>query len=208
VKLESEMKYAVLHSGGKQYVAREGETIEIDRLPLETGETVEFKEILLSVDGSKVKIGKPFIQGAVVKGRVEAQIKGEKIIVFKYIPKERYRRKQGHRQRYTRILIDEINPGTVKRAAASEGEKSKPKSTAKKSGEKAKSTITSTKASTTKKAPSKTAAKSSTTKTTKKTSKSTKKTTSSKSSTSSSKSSSSSTSSKKSGTSSKSTSDK
>lgn len=201
------MKYAILHSGGKQYVAREGETIEIDRLPLETGETVEFEEVLLSVDGSKVKIGKPFIKGAVVKGRVEAQIKGQKIVVFKYIPKERYRRKQGHRQRYTRVLIDEIKPGAVKRAATSESAEGKEKPAAKKSAAKAKSTKTSAKASPTKKAPSKTAAKSSTTKTTKKTSASSEKKT-TKSSTSSSKSSSSSAKSKKTGTSSKSSSEK
>jgi large subunit ribosomal protein L21 len=103
------MKYAVVVSGGKQYVTREGETIEVDRLPLEVGKTVEFKDVLLLVDNAKVKVGSPFVRGAKVKGTVVDQFKAPKIIVFKYIPKERYRRKRGHRQRYSRIAIDKIS---------------------------------------------------------------------------------------------------
>ncbi|TFH37382.1 MAG: 50S ribosomal protein L21, partial [Anaerolineales bacterium] len=102
------MKYAVLDSGGKQYVAREGETIEVDRLPLEIDNPVEFNEILLVVDNGNVAVGTPTVKGATVKGRVLDQIKAAKIIVFKYVPKQRYRRKQGHRQRYTRVMIETI----------------------------------------------------------------------------------------------------
>jgi len=112
------MKYAIVNSGGKQYIAREGEHIEVDRLPLEIGKAVEFKEVLLSVDGSTIKVGTPVIKGASVKGKVLDQIKAKKIIVFKYIPKERYRRKKGHRQQYTRVSIDKITlPSAEKKAA-------------------------------------------------------------------------------------------
>jgi large subunit ribosomal protein L21 len=103
------MKYAVVESGGKQYIAREGETIEVDRLPLEIGKKVEFKDVLLLVDDSKVKVGSPHIRGAKVRGTVVDQFKAPKIVVFKFIPKERYRRKRGHRQRYSRVVIDKIS---------------------------------------------------------------------------------------------------
>jgi large subunit ribosomal protein L21 len=103
------MKYAVINAGGKQYIAREGETLEVDRLPKKIGDAVQWKDVLLLVDDSKVSVGDPFVNGASVKGKVVDQIKGPKILVFKYIPKERYRKRRGHRQRYTRILIDKIS---------------------------------------------------------------------------------------------------
>ncbi len=103
------MKYAILDSGGKQYIAREGETIEVDRLPLEIGKPVEFKDILLIAENGNIAVGTPTVKGASVKGRVLDQVKAAKIIVFKYVPKQRYRRKQGHRQRYTRVEIEKIN---------------------------------------------------------------------------------------------------
>ncbi len=126
------MKYAVISSGGKQYITREGETIDIDRLPLEVGSKVEFKEVLLTVDGTKVQVGKPHVNGAAVKGEVTDQIKGPKIIVFKYIPKERYRKKQGHRQHYTQVTIDSINvkAPAKKTTKAEEKPKAAPKKTA------------------------------------------------------------------------------
>jgi len=112
------MKYAVVETGGKQYIAREGEMIEVDRLPLEIGKPVEFNQVLLIVDGKAVQVGDPLVTGASVKGVVLDQVKAKKIIVFKYIPKERYRRKQGHRQRYTQVRISEIVAGGAKKAAA------------------------------------------------------------------------------------------
>ena len=126
------MKYAVISSGGKQYITREGETIDVDRLPLEVGSKVEFKEVLLTVDGTKVQVGKPHVNGAAVKGEVTNQIKGPKIIVFKYIPKERYRKKQGHRQHYTQVTIDSINvkAPAKKTTKAEEKPKAAPKKTA------------------------------------------------------------------------------
>jgi large subunit ribosomal protein L21 len=122
------MKYAVLESGGKQYIAREGETIEVDRVAMDVGQPIEFKQVLLLVDGSTVEVGAPHVKGARVKGTVVGQIKAPKIIVFKYIPKERYRRKRGARQRYTRVAIDQIALAKprAKAAAPAEVEEAKP----------------------------------------------------------------------------------
>lgn len=112
------MAYAVVASGGKQYVARPGETIEVDRLPMEKDASVDFKEVLLIADDGNVQVGTPFVEGALVTGKVDDQVKGPKIIVFKYKPKIRYRRKQGHRQLYTRVAIEEVvMPGAEKKRA-------------------------------------------------------------------------------------------
>ena len=102
------MKYAMFESGGKQYIARQGETVEVDHLPLNVGVKAEFKTILLVSDGSTVKIGTPFVEGASVSAKVVGQVRAPKVIVFKYIPKERYRRKKGHRQQYTRVEIQDV----------------------------------------------------------------------------------------------------
>lgn len=135
------MKYALLESGGKQYVAREGEVIEVDRLPVELGEAIDFKDVLLVVENAKVHVGTPYVKGAKVRGTVAEQLKAPKVIVFKYIPKERYRRKRGHRQRFTRVAIDKITLTTPRRetTTAEAGEKPeaekparKPKTTASK----------------------------------------------------------------------------
>lgn len=100
--------YAVVETGGKQYKVAEGMVIEIEKLPVGVGEEIELDKVLMVVDGDSVKVGRPFVEGAKVKALVQGQIKGPKIIVFKYKPKNRYRRKKGHRQRYTRLLIKEI----------------------------------------------------------------------------------------------------
>jgi len=106
------MKYAVVESGGKQYVAREGQFVEVDLLPVEVGSTVTLDSVLLAVDGQAVAVGKPAVEGAKVTARVEGHIKGPKIVVYRYIPKERYRRKKGHRQQYTRLAIEQVSfPG-------------------------------------------------------------------------------------------------
>ncbi|MGD8555108.1 MAG: 50S ribosomal protein L21, partial [Anaerolineales bacterium] len=91
------MRYAVLVAGGKQYIAREGETIEVDRMQLDVGQTAAFDQVLLVADGEDVRVGNPTVSGAKVKGKVLAQVKSPKVLVFKYKPKVRYRRKQGHR---------------------------------------------------------------------------------------------------------------
>lgn len=103
------MKYAIVESGGKQYRAVEGGWIEVDRLPGEIGDTVTDMTVLLFADGENVSVGAPLVSGAKVSATVVDQIKGPKIIVFKYRPKKHYRVKTGHRQQYTRLKIDSIS---------------------------------------------------------------------------------------------------
>ena len=102
--------YAIIESGGKQYKDVPGGTIEVDRLNVEEGASIDLDQVLLVADDDDddVKVGTPTIKGANVKATVLEHFKGRKILVFKYIPRERYRRKKGHRQQYTRLQIDEI----------------------------------------------------------------------------------------------------
>ena len=102
------MKYAIVEDGGKQYKAVEGVTIDVDRFSGEAGEQVDLERVLLVSDDENVTVGTPFVDGAKVQATVVAQIKGPKIIVFKYKPRIRYRVKSGHRQKYTRLKIDSI----------------------------------------------------------------------------------------------------
>ena len=102
------MKYAIVEDGGKQFKAVIGETIEVDRYPLEVGEEIDMDRVLLVSDGKKVKVGTPFLKGAKIQATVVAQVKGPKVIVFRYKAKERIRTKTGHRQQYTRVRIDAI----------------------------------------------------------------------------------------------------
>lgn len=143
------MKYAIVEHSGKQYLAEEGGRIEVDRLPLEAGKPVEFKEVLLVTDGKVTEVGSPYVSGATVKGKVLEHDKAKKITVFKYKPKQRYRRTRGHRQNFTRISIEAVG---LSGSEAESGDKTetkdsksgaaaKParKTATKKSGEKAKS---------------------------------------------------------------------
>jgi large subunit ribosomal protein L21 len=100
--------YAVVKSGARQYRAEVGDTILVERVPGEVGEQLELKEVLLVADGEKVKVGQPAVKKAKVLATVVAQEKGPKVRIFKYRPKERYRRRIGHRQQYTRLRVDEI----------------------------------------------------------------------------------------------------
>jgi large subunit ribosomal protein L21 len=85
-----------------------GDTILVERLTAEVGEQLELKDVLLIADGDKVKVGQPLVKKAKVLATVVAQEKGPKVRVFKYHPRKRYRRRAGHRQRYTRLRVDEI----------------------------------------------------------------------------------------------------
>ena len=102
------MKYAIVEDGGKQYKAVIGESIEVDRYPLEVGAEIDMERVLLISDGENVKVGTPFIQGAKIQATVLAQVKGPKVVVFRYKAKERIRTKTGHRQQYTKVRIDTI----------------------------------------------------------------------------------------------------
>ena len=100
--------YAILETGGKQYKVRPGDTIEVEKLAVEPGQTVELGRVLMVGDGDQVTIGSPLVEGASVVAEVVDQHRGPKIIVFKYKSKIRYRRKTGHRQSLTTLRISEI----------------------------------------------------------------------------------------------------
>ncbi len=99
--------YAIIKTGGKQYCVEEGKVITIEKLDVEAGAEVAFDEVLL-VSGDSVKIGHPTVAGAKVTGKVLEQGKGAKIRIFKYKAKSNYRRRQGHRQPFTKVQIEKI----------------------------------------------------------------------------------------------------
>lgn len=99
--------YAIIKTGGKQYCVEEGKVITIEKLDVEAGAEVAFDEVLL-VSGDSVKIGQPTVAGAKVTGKVLEQGKGGKIRIFKYKAKSNYRRRQGHRQPFTKVQIEKI----------------------------------------------------------------------------------------------------
>jgi large subunit ribosomal protein L21 len=100
--------YAVVETGGKQYKVAPGDTLQVELLPAEVGATIELDRVLLVGDGDAVQLGQPTVTGARVVAEVVAHEKGDKIIVFRYKRKVRYRRKTGHRQRLTRLLVKDI----------------------------------------------------------------------------------------------------
>jgi len=102
------MKYAIVESGGKQYKAVEGGTIEVDLLQIEAGKTLKLDQVLLVADGDDVAVGMPIVKGASIQTKVIEHFKGEKTINFNYRPKKRIRQKTGHRQQYTRLAIEKI----------------------------------------------------------------------------------------------------
>jgi large subunit ribosomal protein L21 len=102
------MRFAIVESGGKQYRAVEGRTIEVDRLPVDAGKKFDFERVLLMSDGDDVLVGTPTIGDILVKVTVVDHIKGPKIDRFKYRPKKRIRVRGGHRQQFTRLLVDFI----------------------------------------------------------------------------------------------------
>ena len=109
------MRFAIVESGGKQYRAVEGRTIEVDRLPVEAGNKFDIERVLLMADGEDVMVGTPTVSGIEVKVTVVDHIKGPKIDRFKYRPKKRIRVRGGHRQQYTRLMVDFIGkPGEVR----------------------------------------------------------------------------------------------
>ena len=98
--------YAVVESGSKQYRVAEGDLIDVETLPVEVGEKVELDRVLMVTEDDNVTVGKPTIEGAKVVATVKSHGRGRKIIVYKH--KKNYHKKQGHRQNFTRLQIDEI----------------------------------------------------------------------------------------------------
>ena len=102
------MDYAVFKTGGKQYRVKPGDTLDVEKLPVSVDSVAEFGEVLAIADNGEITFGSPYIPGARVLAQVQSHYKDRKIIVFKYKAKTRYRRKGGHRQTYTRLLIQDI----------------------------------------------------------------------------------------------------
>jgi large subunit ribosomal protein L21 len=100
--------YAVVRTGGKQYRVEEGRSIKVERLTGDPGDTVELGEVLLMGEGADVTVGAPFIEGARVVGTIAEQGRTKKIVVFRYKNKTRQRKKTGHRQHFTRVLVSDI----------------------------------------------------------------------------------------------------
>ncbi len=113
------MRIAIVESGGKQYRAVEGSTIDVDRLAYEVGKSFDFERVMLMADEDVVMVGTPTVSGIKVSATVVSHIKGPKVISFKYRPKKRIRVKGGHRHFYTRLMIDFIGkPGEERKVEA------------------------------------------------------------------------------------------
>src|SRR5512140_2146306 len=113
---EEKMRYAIIESGGKQYRAVEGQTIEVDRLSEEAGKQVDLRALLMA-DGEDFMVGTPTIGGIEVKATILSHVLGPKVDRFKYSPKKRIRVRGGHRQQYTQLAIDFIGrPGEERKA--------------------------------------------------------------------------------------------
>ncbi|MFC5529274.1 50S ribosomal protein L21 [Cohnella yongneupensis] len=100
--------YAIIETGGKQYKVQAGDVIFVEKLSANAGDSITFDRVLAVSNDKGLTTGAPLVSGASVTGKVEQQVKGEKIIVFKYKPKKNYKRKQGHRQPYTKVTIESI----------------------------------------------------------------------------------------------------
>ncbi len=120
------MRYAIIESGGKQYRAVEGQTIEVDRLSDEAGKQVNLRALLMA-DGDDFMVGTPALGGIEVKATIVSHIRGEKVDRFKYSPKKRIRVRGGHRQQYTQLSIDFIGrPGEERKAEKVEEPQAEP----------------------------------------------------------------------------------
>ncbi len=100
--------YAIIKTGGKQYKVAEGDVITVEKLEANEGDAVSFDQVLTVVKEDGVVVGKPVVEGAKVTAKVQAQGKARKILVFKYKAKSNYRRRQGHRQPFTKVVIEKI----------------------------------------------------------------------------------------------------
>lgn len=100
--------YAIIKTGGKQYKVAEGESVYVEKLDIAEGENVTFDQVILVNDGKNTKVGAPLVDGASVSGKVEKQGKEKKVVTYKYKPKKHSHTKKGHRQPYTKVVIESI----------------------------------------------------------------------------------------------------
>ena len=122
--------YALIEACGKQYKVEEKDVVFFEKLDVEEGKKVTFDKVILVSDNGKVQVGNPYVKGVKVEGKVVSHGKGKKIIVFKMKPKKNERKKQGHRQPYTKVEITSIKTATAKTAAAKEEKPAAKKETA------------------------------------------------------------------------------
>ena len=114
--------YAIIESCGKQYKVSKGDIIFFEKLNVEEGKKVTFDNVILVADGEKIEIGTPFVKDIKVEGKILSHGKAKKIIVFKYKAKKNYRRKQGHRQPYTKVEITSIKKPATKKTETKQEE--------------------------------------------------------------------------------------
>ena len=114
--------YAIVETGGKQYQVEEGRYVDVELLGEEADAKVVFDKVVMIVNGKKSKVGQPYVDKATVEGTVIKTDRAKKIIVYKQRPKKGYRRKQGHRQNFTRVMITKIRTSAASKAAKSEEE--------------------------------------------------------------------------------------
>lgn len=100
--------YAVIETGGKQYKVQEGDIISVEKIESKEGDKIDFSKVLLVSKEDGLVVGKPYVEGAKVEGTILGQGKGKKIVVFKYKAKKNYKKKQGHRQPFTKVKIEKI----------------------------------------------------------------------------------------------------
>jgi large subunit ribosomal protein L21 len=112
--------YAIVETGGKQYQVEEGRYVDIELLDGEKDSKVVFDKIVMIVNGKKSKVGQPYVSGASAEGKIVLHDRAKKIIVYKQRPKKGYRKKQGHRQGFTRVMISKIRTSAAKKSAATE----------------------------------------------------------------------------------------
>ena len=110
--------YAIIETGGKQYRVQEGDVITVEKLDVEAGDKIALDKVLLLNNGTELKVGAPYVEGAKVFGEVVENGKGKKVIIFKYKAKKDYRKKQGHRQPYTMIKIESLTSEAAPAKAA------------------------------------------------------------------------------------------
>ncbi len=112
--------FAIVETGGKQYQVEEGRYLDVELLDGEKDSKVIFDKVVMIVNGKKSKVGQPYVAGASAEGTIVKHDKGKKIIVYKQRPKKGYRRKQGHRQGFTRVMISKIRTSAQKSAEKTE----------------------------------------------------------------------------------------
>ena len=115
-KWKEENMYAIVETGGKQYQLEEGRYVDIELLEGEKDSKVVFDKIVMIVNGKKSKVGQPYVAGASVEGKIMLHDRAKKVIVYKQRPKKGYRKKQGHRQGFTRVMISKIRTSAKKSA--------------------------------------------------------------------------------------------